>query len=88
MCFLEKYIDGCAFMMLNEDDVRELVPPIGLTKKIVSFVPKVSCSGITSRSRGACLPLARISFSVEFPPLSQYITSQPFFYHKSPGRIL
>ena len=49
MCFLEKYIDGCTFVMLNEDDVRELVPPIGLTKKIKSFVPKVSCSGITSR---------------------------------------
>ena len=38
---IENYIDGCAFMMLNED-VRELVPPIGLTKKIMSFVPKVS----------------------------------------------
>ena len=38
----ENYIDGCAFMMLNEEDVRELVPPIGLTKKIMSFVPKVS----------------------------------------------
>ena len=50
MYLLEKYINGCAFVMLNEDDVRELVPPIGLTKKIVlSFVPKVSCSGITSR---------------------------------------
>ena len=40
--FLENYIDGCAFVMLNED-VRELVPPIGLTKKIMSFIPKVSC---------------------------------------------
>ena len=28
--------------MLNERDVRELVPPIGLTKKIMSFIPKVS----------------------------------------------
>jgi formylmethanofuran dehydrogenase subunit D len=42
VCFLEKYIDGCAFVMLNEEDVRELVPPIGLTKKIMSLVPKVS----------------------------------------------
>ena len=28
--------------MLNERDVHELVPLIGLTKKIMSFVPKVS----------------------------------------------
>ena len=39
---IENYIDGCAFMTLNEEDVREPVPPIGLTKKIMSFVPKVS----------------------------------------------
>ena len=40
----ENYIDGCAFIMLNEHDVRELVPPIGLMKKIMSFVPQVSFS--------------------------------------------
>ena len=41
--YIENYVDGCAFMMLSEKDVRELVPPTGLIKKIMSFIPKVSC---------------------------------------------
>ena len=41
--FIENYVDGCAFMMLSESNVRELVPPIGLIKKIMSFIPRVSC---------------------------------------------
>ena len=38
----ENFIDGCAFVMLTQKDVRKLVPPIGLAKKIISLIPKVS----------------------------------------------
>ena len=31
----ESYIDSCVFVMLNERDVRELVPPVGLTKIVL-----------------------------------------------------
>ena len=41
-------------MMLNED-VRELVPPIGLTKKIMSFVPKVSSADTVHMPNHGCV---------------------------------
>ena len=39
--FPENYIDGAEFVGLSEAEIREMVPPIGLTKKIVKLIPKV-----------------------------------------------
>ena len=35
-------IDGAAFVELDEQLVREMVPPIGLVKKVMALIPKVS----------------------------------------------
>ena len=32
---LENYIDGKDFLLLTEKEIKEMVPPIGLTKKIM-----------------------------------------------------
>lgn len=42
MLFLENYIDGEAFVSLTEKDIKEMVPPIGLVKKILKL-REVNC---------------------------------------------
>ena len=42
----DNYVDGRGFVMLTKDEVRKLVPPIGIAKKILSLVPKVILSVI------------------------------------------
>lgn len=37
----DNYIDGQEFMKLTETEVKEMVPPIGLAKKILRMIPKV-----------------------------------------------
>ena len=37
MYFLENYIDGTEFMSLSEENVRSIVPPIGLARKILQL---------------------------------------------------
>lgn len=36
---LDNYIDGTEFHLLKEDDVKAMVPPIGLAKKIIRLLP-------------------------------------------------
>ena len=38
---IDNYIDGAAFVGLTVAEIREIVPPIGLAKKIINLVPKV-----------------------------------------------
>ena len=38
---LDNYIDGTEFVALSEAEIKEMVPPIGLAKKIMKLVPKV-----------------------------------------------
>ena len=38
----ENYIDGKEFAKLTESEVRDMVPPIGLAKKIIRLIPKVT----------------------------------------------
>ena len=40
--FLDNFIDGKAFLKLSEGDVRKMIPPIGLTKKIFALIHLVS----------------------------------------------
>ena len=40
--YTENYIDGTEFVGLTECEIKEIVPPIGLAKKIMKLVPKVS----------------------------------------------
>ena len=37
----ENYIDGNEFTKLTEGEVKDMVPPIGLAKKIIRMIPKV-----------------------------------------------
>ena len=37
----ENYIDGVEFVSLTLPEIKEMVPPIGLAKKIVKLIPKV-----------------------------------------------
>ena len=39
--FLENYIDGKEFLNLNEQEVRSMVSPIGLAKKIIRLSKEV-----------------------------------------------
>ena len=39
--FLENYIDGKEFARLTESEVKDMVPRIGLAKKIMRLIPKV-----------------------------------------------
>ena len=36
---VDNYIDGTEFHLLKEDDVKAMVPPIGLAKKIIRLLP-------------------------------------------------
>ena len=37
----DNYIDGKEFIKLSESEVKAMVPPIGLAKKIIRLIPKV-----------------------------------------------
>ena len=36
---LDNYIDGREFLLLTEDEVKYMIPPIGLAKKIARLLP-------------------------------------------------
>ena len=38
---IDNYIDGAAFVGLTVAEIKGIVPPIGLAKKIINLVPKV-----------------------------------------------
>lgn len=38
-CSLENYIDGNEFLTLEENDVKTLIPPMGLARKIIRLLP-------------------------------------------------
>ena len=40
--YTDNYIDGTEFMGLTELEIKEIVPPMGLAKKIIKLIPKVS----------------------------------------------
>ncbi len=39
---VENYVDGIEFISLTEDEIKAMVPPIGLVKKIMKLRPNVS----------------------------------------------
>lgn len=41
VCSTENFIDGNEFAGLTEADIKNMVPAIGLAKKIIRLVPKV-----------------------------------------------
>ena len=43
---IDNYINVKAFLRLTEPDIRKMVPPIGLTKRICTLIPKVHNSEI------------------------------------------
>ena len=38
---LENYIDGSEFLKLTDRDIRDMIPAVGIAKKIGRLVPKV-----------------------------------------------
>ena len=38
---LDNYIDGKEFMNLSEQEVKKIIPAIGIVKKIMRLIPKV-----------------------------------------------
>lgn len=42
LCALENYVDGKDFGELTEEEIKTIVPPIGLRRKILRLQPKVS----------------------------------------------
>jgi len=38
---LENYIDGTEFFHLTEEEVCSMIPPMGLAKKIMRFIPSL-----------------------------------------------
>ena len=43
---VENYIDGAEFCYLSEKDVRDIIKPIGIVKKILRLIPKVKGYGV------------------------------------------
>lgn len=39
---LDNFIDGREFLLLNADEVKAMIPPIGLAKKIIRLISKVT----------------------------------------------
>ena len=37
---LENCIDGLEFTLLKDDEVKEMVPPLGIAKKIIRLIPR------------------------------------------------
>ena len=36
----ENYIDGTVFLTLTEGEVKTMVPPLGLVRKIIKLIPQ------------------------------------------------
>ena len=53
VCFFlsENFVNGRAFLRLSQVDVKKMVPPIGLAKKICSLIPVVSHSEVATVDR-------------------------------------
>ena len=39
MCILDNFIDGKEFVALKENEVKELIAPLGIVKKILRLIP-------------------------------------------------
>ena len=53
MCLLlttDNYIDGKEFLVLKEEDVYKMVPPVGLAKKIIRLLPSKEVAGGAGKS--------------------------------------
>ena len=46
--FLENYIDGEEFLSLTESEIKSMVPPIGLTRKISRLIPRTEVRLVAS----------------------------------------
>ena len=46
LCPIDNYIDGREFTKLTEAEVKQMVPAIGIAKKILRLIPKVIMEGI------------------------------------------
>ena len=44
--FSDNYIDGKEFLKLTEQDIKEMIPAVGIIKKLARLIPKV-CTGYT-----------------------------------------
>ena len=41
MCFVENYIDGREFLQLSQQDLKEMIPAMGIVKKLSRLISKV-----------------------------------------------
>ena len=41
----DNYIDGQEFLVLKEEDVYKMVPPVGLAKKVLRLLPSKEVAG-------------------------------------------
>ena len=57
--FIDNYIDGREFLLLKESEVKLLVPPLGLARKIVRMIPQ---------------PLTHADIVVEVSSIYMYVT--------------
>ena len=39
---IDNFVDGAVLCQLTEQEIREIIPPIGLAKKVHSMLPKLS----------------------------------------------
>jgi len=43
MCFVDNYIDGKEFLQLSQQDLKEMIPAMGIVKKLFRLISKVFC---------------------------------------------
>ena len=49
MTHSDNFIDGKEFLKLTENEVKEMVAPLGLAKKIIRMIPKVCLYNLAIR---------------------------------------
>jgi len=68
---LENYIDGAEFLTLTEAEVKAMIPPIGLARKILKLLPQPEPQVCTSHHCNVSLSLSLVCLLCFFSHLIQ-----------------
>lgn len=63
---LKNYIDGAEFLTLTEAEVKAMIPPIGLARKLLRLLPRPEPQVCTSHHCNVSLSLHVISLPTVF----------------------
>ena len=64
---LENCIDGIEFLLLQDEEVKRMVPPLGLAKKIIHLIPRPAVMTYYSRIIVEFMLLIYFNFHLPLP---------------------